>query len=122
MPHEAPKDSLPGALPGHWRQRAEGLRRYSVSAANAYEDAASELEQALQALDAETLSLTQAARESGYSSDHLGNLIRRGKIPNAGRRNAPRIRRSDLPIKASTAPGRPQLQADGDVDIRSIVE
>lgn len=122
MPHEAPTESPPGALPGIWRQRAEGLRRYSEPAANAYEDAASELEQALQALGEVTLTLVQAARECGYSTDHLGSLVRKGTIPNAGRRDAPRIRRSDLPTKASTAPGRPQRKADGDVDIRSIVE
>ena len=109
-------------LPTAWRDRAEGLRRYSVPASNAYEDAATELDQALRALGEASLSLVQAAQESGYSADHLGSLVRNGKIPNAGRRNAPRIRRSDLPIKASTAPGRPQRKVDGDVDIRSIVE
>ena len=50
---------------------------------------------------AETLSLRKAAFESGYTSDHLGRLVRTGSIPNAGRRNAPRIRRTDLPRKAS---------------------
>jgi hypothetical protein len=37
---------------------------------------------------------------SGYSADHLGELVREGKIPNAGRKNAPLIRRLDLPMKA----------------------
>jgi len=49
----------------------------------------------------ETLNLQQASQESGYSADHLGRLVREGKIPNAGRPNAPRIRRADLPRKAS---------------------
>ena len=48
-----------------------------------------------------TLNLQEAAAESGFSADHLGALVRQGKIPNVGRPKAPRIRRSDLPQKAS---------------------
>jgi len=44
-----------------------------------------------------SLTLRQAALESGYSPDHLGRLVREGKIPNAGRPRAPRILRRDLP-------------------------
>lgn len=119
-----PTESPPGDLPGIWRERAEGLRRYSVPAANAYEDAAAELEQALQALDAETLTLVEAAALCGYSTDHLGSLVRNGKLRNYGRKGSPRIRRSDLPVKSTTSPGRPQRRkADGDdIDIRSIIK
>lgn len=49
----------------------------------------------------EVLSLTAASAESGYSRDHLARLIRQGTIPNAGRPNAPRVRRRDLPRKAA---------------------
>jgi hypothetical protein len=49
----------------------------------------------------ELLNLQEAARESGYSADHLGRQLRDGRISNAGRPNAPRIRRGDLPRKAS---------------------
>jgi hypothetical protein len=61
----------------------------------------------LRAQGEETLTLVEAAAACGYSQDHIGNLIRRGKLPNAGWKNAPRIRRSDLPSKAPTSPGRP---------------
>jgi hypothetical protein len=47
----------------------------------------------------EELSLPSAAAESGYSSNHLSRLVRDGRIPNAGRPGAPRIRRADLPRK-----------------------
>jgi hypothetical protein len=48
------------------------------------------------------LNLTQAGAESGYSADYLGRLVKNGTIPNAGRPNAPLIRRADLPRKAGT--------------------
>lgn len=47
----------------------------------------------------EALTLTEAARECGYSPDHLGREVRAGRLPNAGRHNAPRIRRADLPCR-----------------------
>ena len=46
-----------------------------------------------------TFNLTQAASYSGYSREHLGRLVKAGKICNAGRPCAPRIRRGDLPRK-----------------------
>jgi hypothetical protein len=49
------------------------------------------------------LTLQQAARECGYSVDHLSRLIRDGQIPNAGRRNKPLVLRRDLPRKAGLA-------------------
>ena len=60
----------------------------------ALESCAAELEATLRERDETTLSLTEAARESGYSADHLGRLVRDGKIPNTGRPGAPRIARS----------------------------
>jgi hypothetical protein len=50
------------------------------------------------------LKLSEAARESGYSRDHLGREIRAGRIPNAGRPSAPRIERRHLPHKSGTLP------------------
>ena len=42
------------------------------------------------------LSLSQAAIRTGYSPDHIGRLVRQGRVPNAGRKNAPRVRLQDL--------------------------
>lgn len=55
----------------------------------------------------ELLTLTDGAAESGYSAEYLGTLIRQGKIENAGRPHAPRIRRQDLPRKALRLPDPP---------------
>jgi hypothetical protein len=90
-------------LPTTWRKRAKFLRDFGSDeqAARLWEIAAGELDQALRVFQAGSLNLVEAAKESGFSRDHLGELVRLGQIPNAGRKNAPRIRRADLPIKAS---------------------
>ncbi len=95
-------------LPAVWRSRAKALRRYGSDApAVALERCADELETTLRERDETGLSLVQAARESGYSADHLGRLVRDGKLPNAGRPGAPRIARRHLPRKATVEP-RPE--------------
>ena len=79
----------------------------------------------LQALEAaegdEILSLSVAAQESGYCSDHLARLIRQGKIPNAGRTNAPRVRRRDLPRKAASLRSQPKNDISVVQIARSVV-
>jgi hypothetical protein len=94
---------IPAELPALWRARAETLRRFAPAAATAFEDAADELEAALREAAETPLTLAEAARESGYSERRLRELLAAGAIPNAGRKNAPRIRRADLPRKASRA-------------------
>ena len=98
----------PSTLSTTWRERAELLANFGdPNCARIWQLAAAELDEAQRTLGAETLTLAEAARESGYSQDHIGSLVRRGKLPNAGRLHVPLIRRSDLPIKPSTSPGRP---------------
>ncbi len=88
-------------LPAAWRSRAKALRRYgSEPPAIALERCAEELDATIRDRDETTYSLVEASRESGYTADHLGRLVRDGKIPNAGRPNAPRIARRHLPRKA----------------------
>lgn len=87
-----------------WRTRAELLRRHGAEeAARTAETLADELEASLRAADEVPLTLAQAAAASRYSEDHLARQIRDGKIPNAGRPGAPRIRVRDLPRKARIA-------------------
>ena len=74
----------PSTLSTTWRERAELLASFGdPNCARIWQLAAAELDEAQRALGAETLTLAEAARESGYSQDHLGSLIRRGKLPNA---------------------------------------
>ncbi len=89
--------------PAEWRERAALLRRYGAEgAAAAFEECAETLEEDLRVWKEEPLTLGEAAEASGYSADHLGRLVRDGKILNAGRQGAPLIRRADLPIKVKT--------------------
>ena len=86
-----------------WRTEAQAMRRRNaiVEGAALCEEMLRDFE-AVVAQEADAvLNLQQAAAESGYSADYLGQLIRDGQIPNAGRPNAPKIRRADLPRKAS---------------------
>ena len=70
------KQTIPGDLPALWGERAETLRAYGgQEPARLWNIAADELERAMELFAAETLSLTEAARVSGYTADHLGSLV-----------------------------------------------
>lgn len=88
-------------LVAKWSARRDqlGKLRASVDGAVLCDEVLADLDALARAGDDEVLNLTQAADESGYAAGHLGRLVRGGKIPNAGRPNAPKIRRCDLPCK-----------------------
>jgi len=68
------------------------------------------------------LTLAEAAIRSGYSEEHLGRLVRQGKIPNAGRRGAPRIPVGDLPRRPITRAAGPLSAAyDPVTDARTLL-
>ena len=99
------------SLLSQWRNEADTLRKCgAVEQAVVSELRAEELETALREWDEALLNLTEASHLSGYSSEHLGRMVRNGTIPNAGRPNAPRIRRGDLPRKAGLPPGDEPMQ------------
>ena len=92
-----------------WRDEARTLRLYGhEGTAKACERHAEEMEGAVQAYLEETLTVAEAAEESGYSESHLRALLAETKLANAGREGAPRIRRGDLPAKPTPAT-RPAL-------------
>jgi multidrug efflux pump subunit AcrA (membrane-fusion protein) len=94
-------------LRARWRARREEFARFhaTIEGATLCDELLAEFDSALQALDDEVLTLRDAAAVSGYTADHLARLIRQGRLPNAGRRRAPLVRRRDIPIKA-TRPSR----------------
>ena len=107
-----------------WLTRRDELRRLHalVDGATLCDELLAELDQIADSGANELLPLHRAAAESGYSVDHLGRLLRDGKLANAGRVNAPRIRRGDLPIKARHAVALDAERSyDPDTDARSLV-
>lgn len=101
-------------LPSAWRARATELRALALEpVARAFETAAAELEAAEAEQADELLTLAEASTESGYSTRRLRELVAAGQVENAGRRGAPRIRRADLPRKATKSnAGGYDAQAD----------
>ncbi len=112
----------PDQLPSIWHGMANQLRQLGADPqAKVLERCASQLQEALQEQEGELLTLTEASKESGYSADHLGRLIKDGKIPNAGRKGAPRIRRGDLPIKpGALTSDPPALELSRTQIVRSV--
>jgi hypothetical protein len=95
-------------LPDDWRTLAAQQRRLGADAqARILEFCADELAAALRRGGDELLSLARAAKDSGYSVDHLSRLVREGTIPNSGRPSKPLIRRADLPVKRSRCKEKP---------------
>lgn len=112
-----------GELVVSWRDRAAEFRRYGPEAqAVTLERAAQELEGANSALSDQLLTLSEAAARCGRTPDHLGRLIRQGRIPNAGRAHAPRIRAGDLPVAGAGGNGAKlrETQYDANADARAL--
>lgn len=92
-----------------WRERARTLERFGdPHCARLWALASDELARAIDVQAESHVTLREASERTGYSIDHLGALLKHGKIPNAGRKGAPRIRVTDLPApKRPEGPGRP---------------
>ena len=99
----------PDDFVGKWASEGRAMRQRGalVSGAALLEEVLRDFDAVTRSHADELLNLTEASRESGYSADYLGTLIRQGKLINAGRPHAPRIRRRDLPRKASELPSSP---------------
>lgn len=95
-----------GDLLARWRTEAELFERRGLhEAAELTYSLSDELEAEVRELREGTVNLTEGAKLSGYSADTLGQMVRDGRIPNAGRKNAPRIRLVDLPRKPGCGEG-----------------
>lgn len=112
------------ALRERWEARRDELRRLHalVDGAVLCDELLSELDRLTDSAENERLSLTRAAAESGYSADHLGRLVREGKLANVGRPNAPKVRRADLPRKPARRLASPAAHSyDASTDARSLL-
>lgn len=104
-----------------WEQRAEEYRRIGVAAdaARVVGELLCDLRNASDSAEAELLTLRQAAKQCGYSEEHIGRLVREGRIPNGGRRGSPRVRVGDLPTRREFAKARSRSY-DVNADARTL--
>jgi len=111
------------ALRVKWRARRDEFARFqaAVNGATLCDELLADLDNALLEHEDEVLTLRDAAAVSGYTVDHLARLIRQGKLPNAGRKRAPRVRRRDVPVKANISRGSDTDSYNARSDARSLV-
>ena len=90
-----------GELQQRWSTRREEFARLGaqVDGAKVIDAFLADLAETSRDEADQLLSIREAARLSGYSVEHLARSVRRGRIPNSGRKNKPLIRRNDLPQK-----------------------
>jgi len=100
------------ALLADWREDTARFRSWGDEVrAIMLERVMLDLERVILVAGDESLTVTDASRECGYSERQLRRMLRRGTVHNIGRPNAPRIRRSDLPRKPGyLPPASPTLQ------------
>jgi hypothetical protein len=69
----------------------------------------------------EPITLARAAEISGYSAEHIGRLVRQGKVSNVGRKGAPRVLARDLPRRPGMRlAARPAQLYDPNTDARFL--
>lgn len=118
-------DRILHILADRYRSDARRFRELGqVPPAELLERVAVELEDEREAHESEPLTISEAAEASGFSSSHLYHLLQAGQLPNAGEKNAPRIRRGDLPRKGTriqdgSQEGGPDL-ADEIIEARGL--
>jgi len=113
-----------GDVRARWATRRDEYRRFGVllDGAKVIDEFLADLELVETSESEELVSLQRAASLSGYSAEHLARLVRIGRIPNAGRRNKPLIRRVDLPRKLGNSLARNTKRAyDPTADARALL-
>ena len=87
-------------LAAEWRARADEYEADGVNTHLLLRRLADDLESRATAYWLQTLTVSEAASEVGYTADYLYRALRAGAIPNVGGPKSPRVRRCDLPRKA----------------------
>src|SRR5438034_11348332 len=105
-----------------WRERRDELSRLGaqVQGAKRCDEVLADFEAVITAEDEALLGLQDAAARSGYSSDHLRRLHRRGTLP--ARRDGRRLffRAGDLPKKPRVVDAQPVRAYDPIADARRV--
>lgn len=84
-------------LAEEWREEADLFERRGLEReARLAESYATDSEERLREWKLETLTLSEAAEELSVPYDTVQRKVANGALPNAGRKNAPRVRRQDL--------------------------
>ena len=113
----------PTEIRDRWLARREELRKLkaSVDGASLCDEVIADLEKIVADPAEKPVTVRQAAKLSGYSEDHIGRLVRDGKLANVGRKHAPRVFPSALPRRANIALARsPRAPYNPDADARSL--
>ena len=104
------------ALTREWREQAEMLRHRGADAqARALESCAEDHEERLRSWYLESLTLHDAAEESGIAYSTLQQKVATGDLPNSGEKGSPRILRCDLPSRggrSTQTKGEPDLAGE----------
>ena len=103
---ESPSTHLPAWVAKFAAElRDEAERRKSLwpgdPLASALPEIARQLEDRARAYALQSLSVSEASEESGFTEDHLYRLIKNEKIEDVGTGGSRRIRRADLPRKGT---------------------
>ena len=117
----------PDRLVSQWREEVDTLRKRGATAqAVTLESCADEMETALKDWQEQLLTPEQAARETGYSAEHLRRKVRAGQLSaerHKGAKSHIKIRRGDLPTKSQGDRGAsPDIPYDPIEDARSIAQ
>lgn len=68
----------------------------------------------------QAVTLTEAAKQTGYSADHLSRMLKDRKLTNYGRKHAPAVRLSECPKKPALAVSSGKAY-NADADARSLL-
>ena len=109
------------ALAERWELEAETLEHYREGAGAVARLHAAELKEALRESAGETLTIPEAALESGYSESRLRHLIGEGRLHNAGEKGRPRVFRGDIPSKPKPPDATPLQLTRFDSEVAAVL-
>ena len=115
--------SLLNEMRDKWIARRDELGKLAATVLGAAlcEEVLADLEVLLKGEASEILTIGGAAKRSGYSADHIGRLIREGKLTNVGRKHAPRVLACELPRRPASRLAASHVRPyDANTDARSL--